>query len=172
MGFPDSDGFGRGSDSGGFGWTPSSPAGDFFAVFYNLYGHFVLQKWIPDSDGFGRGSDSGGFGSGVITLIMSGWGTLGYPGISTIAHSLAVINVNNLKTGPTVGLRNGPGRRDSRRTAAWHTAYRTRNPLHSQGTPRGALFQLRCGHGARRKRAYGLGNKTNNLKSEIPALLQ
>jgi len=38
--FPDSDGFGGGSDSGGFGWIPSSPAGESFGVFYSQYGHF------------------------------------------------------------------------------------------------------------------------------------
>ena len=31
MVFPDSDGIGRGSESGGFGRIPSSPAGEFFA---------------------------------------------------------------------------------------------------------------------------------------------
>ena len=36
----DSDGFGRGSDSGGFGRMPSSPAGEYFAVLYSLYGLF------------------------------------------------------------------------------------------------------------------------------------
>ena len=40
MALSDSDGFGRGSDSGGFGWITSSPAGTNFAVFYSLYGHF------------------------------------------------------------------------------------------------------------------------------------
>ena len=36
----DSDGFGGGSDSDGFGRIPSSSAGDFFAVLYSMYGHF------------------------------------------------------------------------------------------------------------------------------------
>jgi len=40
LAFPDSDGFDGGLGSGGFRWIPSSPAGDVFAVFYNLYGHF------------------------------------------------------------------------------------------------------------------------------------
>jgi hypothetical protein len=37
MGVPDSDGFGRGSDSGGFGWISSSPAGGTFAVYQSLW---------------------------------------------------------------------------------------------------------------------------------------
>jgi len=53
MAFPDSDGFGRGSDSGGLGRIPSSPAVHFFEVLYSLYmGFLTLQNWIPDSDGF------------------------------------------------------------------------------------------------------------------------
>jgi hypothetical protein len=55
MAFPDSDGFGRGSDSGGFGRMLGSPAGVFF------WRH-LQSVWILDSDGFGRGSDSDGFG--------------------------------------------------------------------------------------------------------------
>ena len=33
----DSDGFGGGSDSGGFGWIPSSPAGDLFAELQSVW---------------------------------------------------------------------------------------------------------------------------------------
>jgi len=63
MGFPDSDGFGRGSDSGGFERIPSSPQEIFWRYFTVCMGILTpLQKCIPDSDGFGRGSDSGGFG--------------------------------------------------------------------------------------------------------------
>jgi len=62
MAFPDSDGFGRGLDSGGFRRIPSSAAGDSFAVFYSLCGDFDPTDMDSDSDGFGRGSDSDGFG--------------------------------------------------------------------------------------------------------------
>ena len=53
MAFPDSDGFGRGSDSGGFGPIPSSPAARVtsFAVWYGLYGHFEHTEL---DSGFGR----------------------------------------------------------------------------------------------------------------------
>jgi hypothetical protein len=62
MAFPDSDGFGRGSDSGGFGRIPSSPAGVLFCgILQSSMGILTLQTCIPDSDGFGRGSDSDGF---------------------------------------------------------------------------------------------------------------
>jgi len=52
-------GFGRGSDSGGFGWIPSSPAGELFAVFYSLYGHFDPTEM---DSGFGRIRSRVGFG--------------------------------------------------------------------------------------------------------------
>ena len=48
MAFPDSDGFGGGSDSGGFGWIPSSPAVDYFAVFHRLHGQFDLESDVED----------------------------------------------------------------------------------------------------------------------------
>jgi hypothetical protein len=46
----DSDGFGGGSDSDGFGRIPSSSAGDFFAVLYSMYGHFDTTEM---GSGFG-----------------------------------------------------------------------------------------------------------------------
>jgi hypothetical protein len=59
MAVRDSDGFGRGSDLGGFGRIPSSPTGNFFAVLYSLYGHFdptemdsVESRTRTGSDGF------------------------------------------------------------------------------------------------------------------------
>jgi len=64
MAVRDSDGFGGGSDSDGFGRIPSSPAREFFATLYNPYGILTLQKWVRiltdsvesrirmDSDGF------------------------------------------------------------------------------------------------------------------------
>ena len=51
MAVRDFDGFARGSDSGGFGRIPSSPAGDFFAALYSLYGHFDPTE---TGSGFGR----------------------------------------------------------------------------------------------------------------------
>jgi len=47
----DSDGFGGGSDSDGFGRIPSSLAGNCFAVLYSLYGHFDPTE---TGSGFGR----------------------------------------------------------------------------------------------------------------------
>ena len=61
IGLADSNGFGRGSDSGGFGWIPSSPAGKSIAVFYSRCGHFDS---IEMNSGFGRirsRVDLGGF---------------------------------------------------------------------------------------------------------------
>ena len=54
MAFPDADGFGRGSDSAGFGRVPSSPAGIFLWYFTVCMGILTLQIWILDSDGFGQ----------------------------------------------------------------------------------------------------------------------
>jgi hypothetical protein len=53
MGFPDSDGSGGGSDSGGFGWIPSSNSGIFSRILQSvrLYGHFDPMKM---DSGFGR----------------------------------------------------------------------------------------------------------------------
>jgi len=51
MAVRDSDGFGGGSDSDGFGRIPSCPAGDFSAVLYSLYGHFDPTGM---GSGFGR----------------------------------------------------------------------------------------------------------------------
>jgi len=51
LGFPDSDGLDRGSDSGGFGRNPSCPAGVGDGVCCSLYGH--LDPIKMDS-GFGR----------------------------------------------------------------------------------------------------------------------
>jgi hypothetical protein len=62
MASPDSDGFGGGSDAGGFGPIPSSPAGDFIAEFCSLGGRFDPIEMDSDSDGFGTGSDSDGSG--------------------------------------------------------------------------------------------------------------
>ena len=62
MAVRDSDGFGGGSDSDGFGRIPSSPAGVFLRYCTVCMGILTLQKWVPDSDGFGRESDSDGFG--------------------------------------------------------------------------------------------------------------
>jgi hypothetical protein len=51
MGFPDSDAFGEGSESGGFGWIPSSPAwaaySNFLANFTACLGSLTLSQWIP-----------------------------------------------------------------------------------------------------------------------------
>jgi len=60
MAFLDSDGFGRGSDSGGF--RAGAPQGVFLRYFTVCMGNLTLQNRIPDSDGFGRGSYSNGFG--------------------------------------------------------------------------------------------------------------
>jgi hypothetical protein len=68
----------------------------------------------------------------------------------TIAHSAKVMNTNNLNTGPTAGRENGPGPRDSRRTAAQRMACQMRSPRICQGTLRGALLPLGDGHVARR----------------------
>ena len=51
MAFPDSDGFGGGSDSGGFGWIPSSPAWSFLAYFAVCMG--ILDP-VKTNCGFGR----------------------------------------------------------------------------------------------------------------------
>ena len=58
-GVPDSEGIGRGSDSGGLGRISSIPAGEFFVVFHSLYGHFDSTE--IDS-GFGRIRYRVGFG--------------------------------------------------------------------------------------------------------------
>jgi hypothetical protein len=58
LAFPDSDGSGRGSDSGGFRRIPSRPAGEHFAAFYSLYGHFDPTDMGP---GFGRVRSRVGF---------------------------------------------------------------------------------------------------------------
>ena len=49
LAIPDSDRFGRRSDSDGFGWIPSNPAGGIFGVFYSLYGHFDPSKMDSES---------------------------------------------------------------------------------------------------------------------------
>jgi hypothetical protein len=59
MAVRDSDGFGGGSDSAGFGRIPSSPAGDVLAVLYSLYGHFDPTEI---GSGFGRIRSWVGFG--------------------------------------------------------------------------------------------------------------
>ena len=51
MAVRDSNGFGRGLDSGGFGGILSSPAGEFLAILYSLYGHFDPTEM---GSGFGR----------------------------------------------------------------------------------------------------------------------
>ena len=53
MAFPDSDGFARGSDSGGFRVAPQGADLAHSAV---CMGSLTLSKWIPESDGFGTGS--------------------------------------------------------------------------------------------------------------------
>ena len=74
----DSDGFGGGSDSDGFGRIPggvhsrdestvTSVLDDFGRIetIWAILGSGLNKwssKWIPDSDGFGRESDSDGFG--------------------------------------------------------------------------------------------------------------
>jgi hypothetical protein len=51
MAVANSDGFGGGSDSGGFGPIPSSPTGCSFEVLYSLYGRFDPTEM---GSGFGR----------------------------------------------------------------------------------------------------------------------
>jgi hypothetical protein len=91
-------------------------------------------------------------------------------GISTIVQCWPINKLHNHENQAATGRRNGPGRLDSRRTAASRTAYRTRNPQISHVTPRGALFPLGYGHAVRRKRAQGMGLKANSAKSDIHQL--
>jgi hypothetical protein len=55
-------GFGRIRWTVGFGRIPSSPTGDFFAVFYSLVWGFEPADMDSGFGRFGRGSDSDGFG--------------------------------------------------------------------------------------------------------------